>query len=242
MKPIILIPMAGNGTRFSKAGYVLPKPLIDIMGNPMIQHVINCIPFDADWIFVVQQDHINNYQIDEILQKIKPGCHIISTESGVTEGAACTVLLARDLIDNNRQLVIINSDNIIDWDGETTMINFSNSGNDGLILTFRDTDPKWSFVKLNEQGHAIEVAEKKPISDIATAGLYVWSKGCDFVAAADQMIAKNIRVNNEFYLAPVYNENIEMGHKIAVHDVVMHGVGTPEDLQIFLQGKSSIAN
>lgn len=235
MKPIILIPMAGNGTRFSKAGYTLPKPLIDIMGKPMIQHVIDCIKFDADWIFVVQQNHIDDFQIDAVLTKLKPGCQIISTDAGVTEGAACTVLLARELIDNDRTLIVINSDNIIEWDGVTAMYKFIRSGHDGLILTFRDTDPKWSFVKLNDDGFAVEVAEKKPISDVATAGLYVWKRGCYFVTAADQMISKNIRVNNEFYLAPVYNENIEMGHTITVHDVIMHGVGTPEDLDIFLQ-------
>ena len=236
-KPIVLVPCAGNGTRFSKAGYSNPKPLIEFLGKPMIQHVVDCVPLDADWIFIVQQNHIDEFQIDQVLKQIKPHCIVISTGSGVTEGAAASVLLAQQYIDNDRPLLIINSDNIIEWDAVSTTANWLESESDGLILTFQDTDPKWSFVKLNDNGHATQVAEKTPISDIATAGLYAWKKGCDFVLAAKTMIEKNIRFNNEFYLAPVYNQNIEQNQIITTHTVVMHGVGTPEDLAIYLRDK-----
>lgn len=227
--------MAGLGSRFSQAGYKDIKPLIPIHGKPMISHVVDSVGLEGNWIFIVQKVHRELYNLDEILNSIRPGCTIVDTGSGVTQGAACSVLLAKELINNDSPLIIINSDNIIDWD--TTVINsFADSNSEGLILCFKDTDPKWSFAKLDNAGeYVIEVAEKLPISDNATAGMYIWKHGNNFVRAAEQMIAKNIRVNNEFYLAPVYNENILMGHKIIINIVnEMHGVGTPEDLERYL--------
>ncbi len=228
--------MAGNGTRFSKAGFTKPKPLIDVMGKPMIERVADCLPIDAEWIFVVQQNHIDEFQIDKVLNDMRPGCTVLSTGGGVTEGAACTVLLAEKFIDNEQPLIIINSDNIIEWDAKDTIERWIATKYDGLILVFNDTDPKWSFAKLDSAGFVTEVAEKQPISDLATAGLYAWRRGSDFVKAAKSMIKQNIRFNNEFYLAPVYNQNISLyGHKIVTHHVVMHGVGVPEDLAIYIK-------
>jgi hypothetical protein len=104
-----------------------------------------------------------------------------------------------------------------------------------MIFTFHDVHPKWSFVKTNSYGFITEIAEKNPISDIATCGIYWYRRGSDFVSAAERMIKKNIRTNNEFYIAPVYNEMIEDGCKLIpffVHK--MHGIGTPEDLNTYL--------
>ena len=236
-KPIIVVPMAGSGSRFSVAGYLKPKPLIEFLGASMIEHVVNSVPIEADWIFIVQQTHIDLYDIDRHLQKIKPGCKVIPI-NGVTDGAARTVLSAQDAIDNDRPLCILNSDNILDWDAAGFWKNFEASTDDGAILVFHDTDPKWSFVKIVD-GFAVEVAEKKPISDLATAGLYVWRKGSSFVKAALQMIDKNIRVNNEFYVCPVYNENILDGQKISCERINrMHGVGTPDDLIAYIRFKA----
>jgi len=233
--PNIVVPMAGMGSRFSQAGYKDIKPLIPIHGKPMISHVVDSVGVDGNWIFIVQKIHRELYNLDEILNNIRPGCTIVDTGDGVTQGAACSVLLAKEFINNNSPLIIINSDNIIEWD--TNEFNtFIESNNEGLILCFKDTDPKWSFAKLDETGtYVTEVAEKKPISDNATAGMYIWKRGNKFVNAAEQMIEKNIRVNNEFYLAPVYNENILSGDKIVINIVnEMHGVGTPEDLERYL--------
>lgn len=234
MKPTILIPMAGNGTRFSQAGYKNIKPLISVHGKPMIERVIECVGVDGNWIFVVQKHHRDKYNLDEILQTLRPGCKVVDTGGGVTEGAVCSILLAEKYIDLDMPLIIINSDNIIHWD-VNQLNRLWEEDLDGIILCFRDTQSKWSFVKIDENEHVVEVAEKNPISDIATAGMYIWKTGHSFITAAKQMIKANIRVNNEFYLCPVYNQNISNGEKIGiVWADEMYGIGTPEDLNHYL--------
>jgi dTDP-glucose pyrophosphorylase len=183
----------------------------------------------------VQKAHYEKYNLENLLNMISPGCEIIQLE-GLTEGAACTVLTARDHIDNDEPLVIANSDQYIEWNAFETISEFSNESVDGGILTFSSVHPKHSFAKIDGQGHVTEVAEKKPISTNATVGVYFWKKGGDFVYYADQMIEKNIRTNNEFYVCPVYNEAIGDGKKIITSMVdKMWGMGTPEELDNFLQ-------
>jgi len=233
--PIIVVPMAGLGSRFVEAGYKDIKPLIPIFDKPMIEHVVNSVGLVGDWIFIVQKEHREKYDLDNILRDIRPGCKVIDTGGGVTEGAACSVLLAEEFINGGRPLIIINSDNIIGWDAETIFPKFIDSDAVGLILCFKDADPKWSFARLGPDGYVLDVAEKDPISDNATAGMYIWKHGYDFVSSAKSMILKNIRVNNEFYICPVYNENIEAGQKISICMVdSMDGVGTPADLEGYI--------
>lgn len=231
----IVVPMAGLGSRFSKVGYLLPKPLIDVNGMPMIEVVVKNLNIDGKFIFIVREEHYTKYNLSTELERIAPGCEIIVIDR-VTEGAACTVLLAKYLIDTSTPLLIANSDQFLEWNGNEFMYCSSADGVDGCISTFRSNDPKWSFAKLGDDGFVTEVREKVPISDIATTGIYYWRRGSDFVKYAEKMIAKNIRVNNEFYVCPVYNEAIEDGLKIKVKDCEkMWGIGTPEDLKIFLE-------
>jgi HAD superfamily hydrolase (TIGR01509 family) len=231
----VLIPMAGLGTRFKEAGYTFPKPLIDIKNKPMIQVVVENLNIDANFIFVVQKEHREKYNLDLMLNLISPNCKIIETDS-VTEGAACTALLAKDFIDNDCPLFFANSDQFVEWDSTEFMYKMNESDADGGIVTFESTHPKWSFAKLDENGNVMEVAEKKPISNIATVGYYYWKQGSDFVKYAERMIEKNIRVNNEFYVCPVFNQAIEDGKKIKTFNVQgMWGLGTPEDLNTFLE-------
>jgi len=233
-KTKVLIPMAGAGSRFIAAGYTFPKPLIEVKNKPMIQVVIENLNIDAEHIFIVQKEHYEKFHLKTLLNLISPGCKIVQTE-GITEGAACTTLLAKEHINNDYPLLIANSDQFIEWDSNEFMYSMAADEIDGGILSFRSTHPKWSFAKLDEKGFVKRVAEKEPISDIATVGVYYWSKGSDYVKYAEQMISKNIRVNNEFYVAPVYNEAIQNEKKIKTFDVKkMWGIGTPEDLNIFL--------
>lgn len=228
--------MAGEGSRFAKEGYTFPKPLIDVDGKPMIQKVVENLDFDAEYIFLVRKEHLEKYEgLRTTLHRITNGKYKIVEVDGLTEGAACTALLAKEHINNDDDLLIANSDQIIEYSSEnfTYLKNFTEV--DAMVFTFHAVHPKWSFVKTNARGIITEVAEKNPISDIATCGIYWYRRGSDFVRAAERMIEKNIRVNNEFYIAPVYNEIIADGMQLIpffVHK--MHGIGTPEDLNSYL--------
>lgn len=236
----ILIPMAGLGSRFAQKGYTFPKPLIDVNGRPMIQVVTDNLNIDANYIFVVQQEHLEKYNLTHLLNLIKPNCKVVVIDK-LTEGAACTTLLAKELIDNDNPLIIANSDQYIEWNSNETMYSFSNNDIDGGMLVFKAVHPKWSFAKLDSTGFIEQVAEKDPISDIASVGIYYWSKGSDYVKYAEQMIENDIRVNNEFYVCPVINEAIADGKKFKVSYVnEMWGIGTPEDLETFLKSKKEI--
>lgn len=230
----VLIPMAGAGSRFSAAGYTFPKPLIEVRGKPMIQVVVENLNIEANYIFLVQKEHYDKYNLKYMLNLIAPGCKIVQVD-GITEGAACTTLLAKEFIDNDAPLVMANSDQFVEWNSNECLYAFSADSIDGGILTFKATHPKWSYAKLDDDGFVSEVAEKKVISDEATVGVYYWRHGSDYVKYAEQMIEKNIRTNGEFYTCPVFNEAIGDGRKIRVKNIdKMWGIGTPEDLNYFL--------
>jgi dTDP-glucose pyrophosphorylase len=231
----ILIPMAGLGSRFADKGYALPKPLIKFFGKPMIQHVVESLDIDGHYIFLVQKAHRVQYHLDDVLDEIALGCTIVEVD-GLTEGAASTSLLAKDLINNDEVLVIANSDQIVNWDSKQFLSWLTEF--DGTTAVFNASDPKWSYVK-PELNRITEVAEKQVISNKANVGIYGWARGSDYVKYAEQMIAKDIRTNGEFYIAPVYNEAIADGKHINALPVLeMHGVGTPEDLEKYLESKN----
>ena len=233
----VLIPMAGRGSRFATQGYTFPKPLIDVKGKPMIQVVTENLNIKANYTFIVQKEHYEKYSLQHLLNLIAPNCNIVQVD-GITEGAACTTLLAKEFIDNDEPLLMANSDQFVEWDSNETLYAFSNGNCDGGIITFPATHPKWSYAKLGEDGYVSEVAEKKPISEHATVGIYWWAKGSDYVKYAEQMIEKDIRVNNEYYVCPVFNEAIGDGKKVRIKEIDkegMWGIGTPEDLNYFLE-------
>lgn len=229
----VLIPMAGLGSRFAEKGYSLPKPLIKIFDKPMIQHVVESLGIRGQYIFLVQREHRIMYHLDDVLDEIAPGCSIIEVD-GLTEGAASTSLLAKDLIDNDTLLVIANSDQVVKWDSVAfleMLVAF-----DGVTAVFEAEDPKWSYVTSHDGVVAASVVEKQVVSNIANVGIYGWAKGSDYVRAAEKMIAKDIRTNGEFYIAPAYNEAIADGALVSVFRVEeMHGVGTPEDMNGYIR-------
>jgi HAD superfamily hydrolase (TIGR01509 family) len=233
----VIIPMAGAGSRFQEAGYSFPKPLIDVKGKPMIQQVVDSLNVEARYIFIVQKEHYEKYSLLHTLKLIAPNCEIVQVD-GMTEGAACTTLLARELINNDDPLLIANSDQYLDWDSNQFMYSMAADDTDGGILTFPSTHPKWSYAKTSSSGLVTEVAEKIPISEHATVGVYYFKKGSDYVRSAEQMIKKNIRTNGEFYVCPSFNECILNGGRIKIYEIdetQMWGLGTPEDLDYFLR-------
>ena len=231
----IVVPMAGKGSRFEQAGYTFPKPLIDIKNKPMIQLVINSLNITAHYIYLVRKDHYEKYNLNYLLNLISPKCDIIVIDE-ITEGAACTTLFAKNLINSDDALIIANSDQYIKWNPIDFLYTIQEKKADGGILTFESTHPKWSYVTLNKDKYVSELAEKKVISNIATVGIYWYAKGKEYIKYAEQMITKNIRINNEFYVAPVYNEFLLDNKKIITFNVEeMWGLGTPEDLEYFMK-------
>lgn len=232
--------MAGAGSRFAKVGYKDPKPLIPVHGMPMIEMVVrNLAPSRPHrFIFICQRDHVSAYGLSEKLREWSADCEIVRID-GLTEGAACTVLAARDFIDDQCPLMIANSDQYIDIAIEDYLNDMEQRNLDGSIMTLFSDDPKWSFAATDAAGYVTRVAEKKVISPHATVGIYNYKHGRDFIVAAETMIAKNLRVNGEFYVAPAYDMLIESGKKIGIYNIGhenrgMYGVGTPQDLETFL--------
>lgn len=230
--------MAGLGSRFKEAGYTFPKPLIDVGGKTMIEVVINNLRPKNDYrfIFICQKEHYEKYDLFNILKNATNNNFEVVKIDGVTEGAACTVLCGINYINNNDPLIIANSDQFIDIKIDDFIEEAKKSKSDGMIMTFKASHPKWSYVRLDNNKKVIETAEKVVISDKATVGIYYFKKGSDFVSAAESMIQKNIRHNNEFYVCPVYNQLIIEDKIIYIYNIEpeqMHGLGTPEDLVVF---------
>lgn len=240
----IVIPMAGLGKRFVEAGFPTPKPFIDVLGKPMIQHVLeNLLVKEARFTLIARKEHLQKYGAAVRSLKEKFNASFITIDQ-LTEGTACTVLFAKRIIDNRVPLLVANSDQIVDFDCQRFIDDATERHLDGSILTFEDAElnPKWSFAKINEEGIVTEVREKNPISSHATAGIYYFVKGLDFVDGAVEMIINNDRVNNEFYTCPVYNYLIRAGKRIGIYNIApsaMHGVGTPEDLHRYILSKKS---
>lgn len=236
----IVIPMAGRGSRFQDAGYAFPKPIIDVNGKTMIEVVVNNLrpKVDHKFIFVVQKEHYEKYDLWNILKNATHDKFEIVKIDGVTEGAACTLLTAIKYINTDDDLLIANSDQFIQTNIDEFITHARTGKKDGLIMTFEASHPKWSYARVDKAGRVIEVAEKKVISNKATVGIYYFKKGSDFVKGAQSMIEKRIKYNNEYYVCPVYNELILNNQNIHVRNIPagkMHGLGTPEDLTAFLE-------
>ena len=230
----VVIPAAGFGNRFKEAGYNLPKPIIDVAGKPMIERVVKSLGFGerAQYIYLFQKSHLEQYDIYSLLNKITPRCIIIPLE-GVTDGAARTVLLAKQYIDNENPLVIANSDQIVKFNYCDFFTKLTYDDGVSLVFMPQPNSPKWSYVNMGGNYNRIyKVTEKEIISDWANCGVYGFQEGHSFIIGAESMIEKNIRTNDEFYIAPVYNELINKGHYIVGQEAQkMLPCGTPYDLE-----------
>jgi len=238
----IVIPMAGEGSRFKNVGYTTPKPFIEINGKTLIEIVLeNLAVPKANYYLIARSDHLALQTSQVEYLKSKYEVTFIPIER-LTEGAACTVLYGHQFINNQTPLLLANSDQFIQFDVKKYLSDCHERKLDGSILTFTEPsqDPKWSYAKIDHNGLVTSVAEKIAISDHATTGLYYYSQGKYFVDGAIDMIIRNDRVNGEFYTCPVYNYLISRGMKIGIYDIEptqMHGLGTPMDLNIFISKK-----
>ena len=236
----VVIPMAGQGSRFIKAGYKAPKPFIEANGKTLIEIVLSNLNVkDANFILLARSEHLSAQA--EVVRRIHENFNVTFIPvDRLTEGSACTALYANRIINNDTPLLLANSDQYIASDINEFINDCKNRGLDGSILTFedKDRDPKWSFAKIDTNGMVDEVREKFAISNYATVGIYYFSRGRSFIESAIEMILANDRVNGEFYTCPVYNYSINAGQKIGIYNIdaiEMFGLGTPKDLERFLE-------
>jgi len=237
----IIISMAGAGKRFTESGYKNPKPLIDILGKPMIQHAIESLGITGQFIFFIQEKE--RERLIPLLKKVVPDCIILELNY-ITQGAACTCLLAKEYINNDTPLVITNCDQILEWNASAFLKYCEDSNADGCVVTYFADTNKNSYIQLDENGNGIKLAEKEVISTHSLNGVHYWKHGKYFINSAEELINKNIRANNEFYVSLTYNMMIEKGLKVksySLQDSDKHySVGTPDQLLEYLSHKNSL--
>lgn len=229
----IVIPMAGRGKRTNDYSN-MPKPLIDIHNRPMIDWVIKTLRVKGRFIFITRryEYYLWNSLLNQVLKELVENPQIIEIDY-VTEGPASSALLAKDLINNDEELIIGNCDQVMDWDANHFLNSCHVDGVDGVVITQKQNNPKNSYIELNENGYGIRLAEKEMISNHALTGVHYWKHGKDFVSSSEEMIERNIRFGNEFYISLSYNILIEQGKNIGIYEIPLSGnwpVGTTEDI------------
>jgi NDP-sugar pyrophosphorylase family protein len=236
----IVLPMAGRGSRFADAGYTIPKPFIPVHGVPMIKVVVDNLTPKCPhrFIFVCQKAHMDAYDLTAKLKSYARKVEVIGID-GITEGQVCTALLAGKFFDNDEPLMNANTDQYIDCDIDEYLDAMPSRGLDGMIMTMKSQDPKWSYAATDENGLVVRTAEKEVISEDAAVGIFNFARGRDLVRAAARMIRDDIRVNNEFYTCPCYNYLIREGKRIGIYGIGeeyngMYGLGIPKDLEFFI--------
>ena len=233
--------MAGEGKRYKDAGYKIPKPLILVSGKPMVVAAVESLPKADKWIFICRKEHIEDYGIDKVLKTYVPNITIIAVDK-LTEGQASTCLLAKNLINNDEELLIGACDNGMIWDKEK--FEELKKEADCLVWTFRNNvavkkkPQAYGWVVIDDKNNVLKTSVKIPISenpikDHAIIGTFWFKKGKIFVEAAENTIRnKNIRINNEFYVDSVINEVVEAGYRVKVFEVEKYICwGTPDDLK-----------
>jgi NDP-sugar pyrophosphorylase family protein len=242
----LVVPMAGLGSRFVEAGYKIPKPILPIGKLKMIEVVLrNLTSANVNKVIIVTKTEIAvGASLDALLAAYPLNVEIILIDE-TTDGPASTCMLAIEKLDLDKPLVIANSDQFLDTNMEVEYESWDGTNLGGVIWAMEDDSPKWSYVRTDLQGLALEVKEKKVISNLATCGVYGYSKARFFVDSYNEMVAAKDLTNNEFYVAPTYNYLIAKGEKIKVRDLgpagkVMHGLGVPEDYELFLKSEVSL--
>lgn len=241
----VLFLLAGESKPFEEQGYLYPKYLLEVDGKTLVQHVIDHVTLarPSRHIFVVRKEEVERFHFESVLRLLSPQSEVLIAE-GLTRGAACTALLAVELVDNDEPLLIVNGDQIVDLPLDEVLGSFEEQGLDGGIVVFDSVHPRWSYVRLNEEGWVIEAAEKRPISRNATAGLYYFAKGRDFVAAAKEMIRKDAAVGDAFYVCPAYNELLLNQGRVGVYRIARenyHSLALPQGVQAFEEIKKKQA-
>lgn len=218
----VLLLFSGSDTSFKEDGYKYPKNLIEINGKPLIQNVLESLDPDIlknnELIFAIKKEENERFHTSMVAKLLYPEATIVSVPNA-TSGAVCTAMLAVEYIDKAEPLLIINGDIVIQTPLKPAIESFESGDADGGAVTFRSVHPRWSYVKCDEMGNIIEAAEKRPISQMATAGVYYYKKGSDFVSAAKELIKKDAQTEGKFYICPVFNEMILKQKKLRIFEI-----------------------
>lgn len=239
---IALIPMAGAGSRFSEVGYTTPKPLLPVLGGPMVVEAAKALPHAGKHVFVVRDFQVAEYQIDEHLGNYFPANEVVVIDH-LTEGQAVTCLHAKHLINNEEELVIGASDNGMIYN--MAAFEKMKSGADAIVFSFRNNPAvlekpqAYGWIKTDEKNAVKSMSVKVPISnnpmnDHAVVGAFWFRQGKMFVEAAERMIKLDRRINNEFYVDECINDLIELGYQVKVFEIEHYVCwGTPNDYKTF---------
>lgn len=214
----IIIPIGGTNKKNSETEYI--KSLQEIERKTILQYVFESLQsINADhFIVVIKREDANKYHLDNIVRLLRPEAEVIIAE-GETMGAACTCMLAVDKLAMDEPLIITGSDQVLTLPAKNISDFFESKGWDGGTVIFNDVHPRWSYVRLDENEFVVEAAEKRPISQHATAGFYYFKKAKTFLECAQTMIMKNASVNGQFFVCPVFNEMILRQMKIGVYKI-----------------------
>jgi dTDP-glucose pyrophosphorylase len=237
----LLVLMAGDSALFEVAGFKYPKNLVEIDGKPLVQRVIEglgpVIDTASEAIFLVREEENRRYHTDDVIRLLAPAATVLGVP-GVSSGAACTALHAIGHVEREEPVLVFNGDHVLDDDLPGIVAGFEQAGLDGGVITFDAVHPRWSYVRVGDDGLVVEAAEKRPISRHATAGIYWFARGGDFLDSVMEMIRKDASVEGAFYVCPAFNEMILRGLDIGIHHVEreryfslssMHGVNAYEE-------------
>ena len=204
----IIVPLGGSSELFTNAGHFYPKPLIEIMGKPMVQLVIEnaSISVPHQFIFIIKEEDAVRFHIDNTLKLLSPGCEIIKLKKA-TKGGLCSVLMGIDRIADDDSILVINGDQVIDEDFDSIYKYWKDNNADAGIVTFKSVHPRWSYARI-EDGSVVQTAEKNPISQHAIAGYYYFDKAATFFECAYQSILNDVQFEGSYYISPVMNEYV----------------------------------
>jgi len=237
----ILLLMAGDSKRFEEAGYAFPKNLVEIDGLPLVEHVLRqfepLMPRSRVTCLVREEEN-RRFHTADVIRLICPTATVVAV-AGIESGAACTALLAVEHLVRDEPLLVFNGDQIIGRDLSEVIGDFEGRDLDGGTVVFEAVHPRWSYVRLDDDGLVVEAAEKRPISTHATAGAYWYRRGGDFVDAIMDMIRKDARVDGRFFICPAYNEMILRHRRIGVVEIERsdyHSFATPQGVREYEDG------
>lgn len=239
MKVQVVMPIGGIGSRFSKAGITIPKPLIDVNGKPMFMRAVDSVRnlgFDIVFIFVIRDDQNRNFKLAEQISSHLPEAQIVILQEE-TSGASATVLKAQHVINGDLPLVVLDCD--IAFESEDfagKIIEAVDNSYGGVLLSFNSSDPRYSFAKIGKEGFVLETAEKNPISNHALMGAYFFSKARYFIVAAEHLLQSKLSNQiPEHYMSLTFNHLLRVGKKVTMASGKFYCFGTPEELEQYLK-------